>query len=629
MALTPEETLALLMDPLIRHPISRHSFAPSHTVAGAVCHGCGQRIAALRDHRCLLCGVAAHRRCLYALSEKCKTDASLKCTPDGSHIPPAEPPPGRLDATSSPAAVLNVAVKQPPGPALAVGDARRGHETARRRAAPAPAPVARLREAAARLSLSGLEAPRRPRWDPDDALPPEPAPAPAPGRPCRWPGDAGHGGSRASGRRRGASARSRTRAASCGSASLASPSAAWRRARAAGGAAAGPAGAALGAKAAQIVGAGLVLGSPAATGAVVGGALGIHAAATAAGRSARARKAAVDRAARTVGGATAEPFARRRPRARGARRGAVAAARLSEPAAATLRDVMGLDAQARALRTLRWKPTPRRRRCGRRSTICIKFGARTRGATRRRRRQVLRARRPSTWSAPAFRRRGRRRRADRRGHRRVGRGGDLYSRRSRRSCGGTGRGRDAGAGPGGARRRRRGRGAVRAAGAAALAKIGAGRDAHAKPRALVFCLEALGDSDEGPLVTADVLLPRAVACVAEAKVPHLRAELAHVDAFARDYGYWAPSGYALTTLRCALDVLGGRRRPGEQPVLDLGDEDARVRPPRVRARRRRRAGLLRAALALALVVVGCGAQLPCFVAFSKLGRRYLAAAAHA
>ena len=113
MAPTPEETLALLMDPLIRHPISRHSFAPSHTVAGAVCHGCGQRIVALRDHRCLLCGVAAHRRCLYALSEKCKTDASLKCTSDGSHIPPAEPPSGRLDATSSPAAVLNVAVKQP------------------------------------------------------------------------------------------------------------------------------------------------------------------------------------------------------------------------------------------------------------------------------------------------------------------------------------------------------------------------------------------------------------------------------------------------------------------------------------------------------------------------------------
>ena len=113
MAPTPEETLALLMDPLIRHPISRHSFAPSHTVAGAVCHGCGQRIVALRDHRCLLCGVAAHRRCLYALSEKCKTDASLKCTSDGSHIPPPEPPSGRLDATSSPAAVLNVAVKQP------------------------------------------------------------------------------------------------------------------------------------------------------------------------------------------------------------------------------------------------------------------------------------------------------------------------------------------------------------------------------------------------------------------------------------------------------------------------------------------------------------------------------------
>ena len=109
-------------------------------------------------------------------------------------------------------------------------------------------------------------------------------------------------------------------------------------------------------------------------------------------------------------------------------------------------------------------------------------------------------------------------------------------------------------------------------GAAALAKIGAGRDAHAKLRALVFCLEALGDSDEGPLVTADVLLPRAVACVAEAKVPHLRAELAYVDAFARDDVLLGAEGYALTTLSCALDVLADGDDSGEQPVLDLGGE---------------------------------------------------------
>ena len=108
--------------------------------------------------------------------------------------------------------------------------------------------------------------------------------------------------------------------------------------------------------------------------------------------------------------------------------------------------------------------------------------------------------------------------------------------------------------------------------AAALAKIGAGRDAHAKLRALVFCLEALGDSDEGPLVTADVLLPRAVACVAEAKVPHLRAELAYVDAFARDDVLLGAEGYALTTLSCALDVLADGDDSGEQPVLDLGGE---------------------------------------------------------
>ena len=121
-----------------------------------------------------------------------------------------------------------------------------------------------------------------------------------------------------------------------------------------------------------------------------------------------------------------------------------------------------------------------------------------------------------------------------------------------------------GAGEGAARSVRRG--------AAALAKIGAGRDAHAKLRALVFCLEALGDSDEGPPVTADVLLPRAVACVAEAKVPHLRAELAYVDAFARDDVLLGAEGYALTTLSCALDVLADGDDSGEQPVLDLGGE---------------------------------------------------------
>jgi len=73
-------------------------------------------------------------------------------------------------------------------------------------------------------------------------------------------------------------------------------------------------------------------------------------------------------------------------------------------------------------------------------------------------------------------------------------------------------------------------------------------------------------------VTADVLLPRAVACVAEAKVPHLRAELAYVDAFARDDVLLGAEGYALTTLSCALDVLADGDDSGEQPVLDLGGE---------------------------------------------------------
>ena len=120
-----------------------------------------------------------------------------------------------------------------------------------------------------------------------------------------------------------------------------------------------------------------------------------------------------------------------------------------------------------------------------------------------------------------------------------------------------------------ARRRRRGRGAVRAAGAAALAKIGAGRGARG--RGPVSARRRWATAT-GAAVTADVLLPRAVACVAEAKVPHLRAELAYVDAFARDDVLLGAEGYALTTLSCALDVLADGDDSGEQPVLDLGGE---------------------------------------------------------
>ena len=570
MAPTPEETLALLMDPLIRHPISRHSFAPSHTVAGAVCHGCGQRIVALRDHRCLLCGVAAHRRCLYALSEKCKTDASLKCTSDGSHIPPPEPPSGRLDATSSPAAVLNVAVKQPLDrlwrSATRAADTKPPPPRRRRRRRRS----ARLREAAARLSLSGLEAPRRPRWDPDDALPPEPAPAPAP-RPCARR-RAGHGGLRAPPgggaalpRESDAGSELRLRVAKAAVGGMAAGAVV-------GGAVAGPAGAALGAKAAQIVGAGLVLGSPAATGAVVGGALGIHAAAAAAGgRGARA--AAVNRAARTVGGATAEPFAAAAAAARAAHAEAPwPPARAAERAAATLRDVAGLDAQARAFANFALEADPAtakvwaalddlykvRRADARGDAVAdARFWARETaidvealrfavadddGAPIVAATDALVAEATYIHAFTALVRRNR--------------DADATLERVLAARGG--------AGEGAARSVRRG--------AAALAKIGAGRDAHAKLRALVFCLEALGDSDEGPLVTADVLLPRAVACVAEAKVPHLRAELAYVDAFARDDVLLGAEGYALTTLSCALDVLADGDDSGEQPVLDLGGE---------------------------------------------------------
>ena len=543
MAPTPEETLALLMDPLIRHPISRHSFAPSHTVAGAVCHCCGQRIVALRDHRCLLCGVAAHRRCLYALSEKCKTDASLKCTSDGSHIPPAEPPSGRLDATSSPAAVLNVAVKQPLDRLWRSATRAADTKPPAAAPAPAPAPVARLREgrgAPVALGSGGAApaalGPRRRAAAGARAGAGADAPAARRRRRTRRP-------SRASGRRRGASREEsdagselRLRVAKAAVGGMAAGAVV-------GGAVAGPAGAALGAKAAQIVGAGLVLGSPAATGAVVGGALGIHAAATSGGGRGRARRRSTARrgpsAARRPSRSPRRrpPRARRTPRRRGrrARRGA---------AAATLRDVAGLDAQARAFANFALEADPAtakvwaalddlykvRRADARGDAVAdARFWARETaidvealrfavadddGAPIVAATDALVA--EATYIPRPFTALVRRRNRD----------ADATLERVLAARGG--------AGEGAARSVRRG--------AAALAKIGAGRDAHGKLRALVFCLEALGDSDEGPLVTADVLLPRAVACVAEAKVPHLRAELA--DALAAPSRattcYWAP-----------------------------------------------------------------------------------------
>ena len=539
MAPTPEETLALLMDPLIRHPISRHSFAPSHTVAGAVCHGCGQRIVALRDHRCLLCGVAAHRRCLYALSEKCKTDASLKCTSDGSHIAPAEPPSGRLDATSSPAAVLNVAVKQP---------LDRLWRSATRAAETKPPAAGRgagagagrgLREAAARLSLSGLEAPRRPRRDPDDALPPEPAPAPAPTPlpPSAAPDTAAFARLRAAARRFRERVGRGQRAAAP---PPRPPSAAWRRAPSS--AAPSPA---------PRRGARRQGGADRGRGPRPRLAGGDGRRRRRGARHPRRRGGRRPRRARGGGHARRGPSAARRPsrsprrrppRARGARRGAVAA-RARGGERRQLRDVAGLDAQARAFANFALKPTPRPRRCGRRSMICIKV-RRGRAA---RTSKIADARfwaRETAIDVEALRFAV----ADDDGAPIVAATDALVAEATYIHAATAGgfvrRNRDAdatlervlaargGAGEGAARSVRRG--------AAALAKIGAGRDAHAKLRALVFCLEALGDSDEGPLVTADVLLPRAVACVAEAKVCTSAPEKSCVDLQRDDVRYWAP-----------------------------------------------------------------------------------------
>ena len=110
-------------------------------------------------------------------------------------------------------------------------------------------------------------------------------------------------------------------------------------------------------------------------------------------------------------------------------------------------------------------------------------------------------------------------------------------------------------------------------------------------------------------MTADVLLPRAVACVAEAKVPHLRAELAYVDAFARDDVLLGAEGYALTTLSCALDVLADGDDSGEQPVLDLGE---RAAAPRWRF----------VGEAAVVAAPGCGAPgMSCHVVFFCAGGR--------
>ena len=573
MAPTPEETLALIMDPLMRHPITRHSFAPSHTVAGAVCLGCDQRIVALRDHRCLLCGVAAHRRCLYTLSERCKTDAALKCTSDGAHIPPAEPASGKLDSTASAAAVLNVAVKQPLDRLWrsATGDAPTAPASP-----PAPAaPVARLREAAARLALAAPAAPRAPAWDPDDALPPEPPaprPAPAPAATQKTPDTAAFAHLRAAARRfREADAASggalRIRVAKAAVGGMAAGAVV-------GGVVAGPAGAVLGAKAAQLVGAGLVLGSPAATGAVVGGAaLSYRAATTDVVTNAATRAAAVARASRVVGGRTLEPFAA----AAAAARACIAEApwppdRAAERAADAVRDVSGLGAQAKAFARFAFAADPAAARVWERlealykarraisrgdaisgakawaretavdvaallAVVSAEDGVSTVAATDA---LVAEATYPFTFTALVRRHRD----------------ADATLERVLAARGG--------AGEGAARSVLRG--------AAALSKMCECRDVHAKLRSLVFCLEALGggDGDEGA-ISADVLLPRAVACVAEAKVPHVRAELAYVTAFARDDALLGAEGYALTTLSCALDVLADSVDDAT-PALNLGGE---------------------------------------------------------
>ena len=78
----------------------------------------------------------------------------------------------------------------------------------------------------------------------------------------------------------------------------------------------------------------------------------------------------------------------------------------------------------------------------------------------------------------------------------------------------------------------------------------------------IFLCEFSGSTNESTSTTTICLKPS----------PHLRAELAYVDAFARDDVLLGAEGYALTTLSCALDVLADGDDSGEQPVLDLGGE---------------------------------------------------------
>ena len=116
----------------------------------------------------------------------------------------------------------------------------------------------------------------------------------------------------------------------------------------------------------------------------------------------------------------------------------------------------------------------------------------------------------------------------------------------------------------------------------ALREVSVGRCPHSKLRAIVFALEALAEAkdDAGDDVAADVLLPRAARCVAVARVPHLHAELAFVERFARDETFLGVEGYALTTLRCALSIVLDEARDAARDVVDsLVDAAVAARDP--------------------------------------------------
>ena len=93
----------------------------------------------------------------------------------------------------------------------------------------------------------------------------------------------------------------------------------------------------------------------------------------------------------------------------------------------------------------------------------------------------------------------------------------------------------------------------------ALSNLATTKSPLDKLHRITFAVRELAASakkeDDDDEVSADILLPLAVDCVRAARVPHLHAHLAFVEALCHHRDFLGSQGYALTTLRCAVAVL--------------------------------------------------------------------------